>query len=296
MKIAALFASLASVAFGTSFAQGQCPSCEAAPALDCRINFDGEAVPLTTYKQFGCRADVVASYGEGKVNTCRRTFGPPFMLIDSSVVDHSSNNGWRSASRYASGAKVDFKEQIDEAYDQAIDLAGKYGDKAAEAKLQEMKKRHVALSLQYSVNQDSVELKVEASGHGWALDRKRGWQDSSIEVTVACIAPVNLFEQVMANAGLKGDQVTLRNNSPSAIYAHYAIQDDKAKSCSSAKPAITARLNVRQVETLRVPVNGKLCVHYYSKMPTKPSLSPSCELTPAPPVNIGPTLPAQCAN
>ena len=284
----------------SSIAHGaDCPSCEPPPALDCRINFDGDAVPTTTYRQFGCRADVIASYGENKANTCRRTFGPPFMLIDVNLLDHSSNNGWRSVSRYASGAKVDFKEQIDEAYDSAIELAGKYNDKAAEAKLQEMKKRHLALMIQYSTNQDSIELKVEAAGHGWQLDRKRGWQDSSVEAIVACMAPVNLGDQLRAHVCLKGDSITIRNSTSAAMYAHYALQDDKNASCSSAKPGITARINPRQSESYRVPAKngtvGKLCVHYYAKAPAKPALSTSCEYTPGLPINLT-ALPAQCSN
>ncbi len=281
-------------AFSTS-ALAQCPSCEAPPALDCRINFDSAAVPLTTYKQFGCRADVIASYGESRVNTCRRTFGPPFMLVDMALNDHSSNNGWRSASRYASGAKIDYKEQIEEAYDRAIDLAGKYGDTAAEAKLKEMKKRHLDLSIQYSTNQDSIELKVEAAGHGWELDRKRGWQDSSVDAIVACIAPVNLLDQIKAHVGLKGDQITVTNNTGAAFYAHYVLQDDKAKTCTASSAAITLRINAKGTETIRLPVNGKACVHYYSKTPPKPSLATSCEYTVGTIANIG-SLPAQCSN
>ncbi|UCV18029.1 hypothetical protein [Ferribacterium limneticum] len=276
-------------------ALAQCPSCEAPPALDCRINFDGVSVPLTTYKQLGCRTDIVASYGESKVNTCRRTFGPPFLLVDMALTDYSSNNGWRSASRYASGAKVDYKEQIEETYDQAIEIAGKYGDTAAEAKLKEMKKRHLDLSIQYSTNQDSIELKVEAAGHGWALDRKRGWQDSSIEVVVACIAPVNLLDQIKAHVGLKGDQFTLTNNSSASFYAHYGLQDDKTKSCPSATPAITVRVNARTSETIRLPINGKVCIRYYNKSPAKPSLTKSCEYTVGAVEKIS-ALPTQCSN
>lgn len=272
----------------------ECPSCEAPPALDCRINFDGDAVPLTTYKQFGCRADVIASYGESKVNTCRRTFGPPFMLIDMSLTDHSSNNGWRSASRYASGAKVDYKEQIEEAYDQAIEIAGKYKDTAAEAKLKEMKKRHLALSIQYNTNQDSIELKVEAAGHGWALDRKRGWQDSSTNVIVACIAPVNLVDQIKAHVGLTGDQFTLTNKSRAPFYAYYGLQDDKTKTCSSASPAVTVRLNPGASETVRLSKDGKACVHYYTSAPPAPSLTASCEY-PAGAIAKIAALPNQCS-
>lgn len=292
------YVAFAGIVFSSTFftpALAQCPSCEAPNALDCRINFDSGSVPLTTYKQFGCRADIIASYGESKVNTCRRTFGPPFMLIDMSLVDHSSNNGWRSASRYASGANVNYKEQIEEAYDQAIEIAGKYGDTAAETKLKEMKKRHLDISIQYSTNQDSIELKVEAAGHGWALDRKRGWQDSSVEALVACIAPVNLLDQIKAHVGLKGDQFTLTNRSGKALYAHYGLQDDKTKACSTSAPAITIRLNERGSETIRLPVKGKVCVHYYSEVPSAPSLVESCEYTVGTIIDIA-TLPAQCSN
>jgi hypothetical protein len=248
---------------------GQCPSCDSPPAIDCRISFDGAFVGLNTFKQFGCRADVIASYGESKVNTCRRTFGSPFLLFDMALVDHSSNNGSRSVSRYASGAKIDYKEQISEAYDQAIELAGKYGDTAAEARLKEMKKRHLEISLQYSTNQDSIELKVEAAGHGWQLDRKRGWQDSSVEAIVACIAPINLFDQVKAHVGLKGDQVSIRNVGRSPLYVQYALAEDAEAKCDTVKPTLTLLLNSLQVETYRIPAlngkPGKICVHYHNK-------------------------------
>jgi hypothetical protein len=209
--------------------------------------------------------------------------------------DHSSNNGWRSVSRYASGAKVNYKEQIEEAYDQAIEIAGKYGDTAAEATLKEMKKKHLELAVNYSTNQDSIELKVEAAGHGWALDRKRGWQDSSVDVIVACIAPVNLVDQIKAHVGLQGDQITLTNKTGTAFYAHYVLQDDKAKACTASSAAITLRVNAGGTETIRLPVNGKACVHYYSKAQSKPSLANSCEYTAGTIANIT-SLPAQCSN
>lgn len=289
---------LASLVFGAIFSTpvwANCPSCEAPPALDCRINFDSMAVPLTTYKQFGCRADVVASYAESKVNTCRRTFGPPFMLIDMKLNDHSSSNGWRSVSRYASGAAVDYKEQIEEAYDQAIDIAGKYGDTAAEAKLKELKKRHLALTVQYSTNQDSIELKVEAAGHGWFLDRKRGWQDSSVDAIVACIAPVNLIDQIKAHVGLKGDQVTVINNTGASFYLYYVLQDSRTESCADLSNGITVRVNDRGAETIRLPVDGKACVHYYSENPTKPNLVSSCEYIGGMKSDIV-SLPVECSN
>jgi hypothetical protein len=278
---------------------GQCPSCDTPPALDCRINFDGNYVGLQTFKQIGCRADVIASFGESKVNTCRRTFGSPFLLVDMALVDHSSNNGSRSLSRYASGAKVDYKEQISEAYDQAIELAGKYGDTAAEAKLKEMKKRHLEISLQYSTNQDSIELKVEAAGHGWHLDRKRGWQDSSVEAIVACVAPINLLDQVKAHVGLKGDQVSIRNVGQSPFYVQYALAEDASAKCDTVKPTLNLRLNSRQVETYRIPAlngkPGKICVHYYKKPPNGSLFDTSCEYVADTAIEIA-DLPPSCSS
>lgn len=281
-------------------AMAQCPSCDERPGLDCKVNFDNNSIYLRSSKQIACQANVVASYGDSRVNTCRRTFGSPFVLIDHEVVDHSSNNGWRSVSRYASGANVNYSEEIKEAYDKAIELAGQYGDTKAEARLREMKTRHMKIALQYSTNQDSLELKVEAEGHGWALDRKRGWQDSTVYANVACLAPVNLYEQLQEHAGLKGDSITIRNDSGMPFYMTYALTGDSGESCAAATPLITVRLNVSQSESLRLPINngrpGKMCAHYYTKAPDKPTLVNGCEYSPSNnPVRLQ-ALPAQCSN
>lgn len=295
-KFFGLFVAVA--AFLAAPAYSQCPSCEPQPALDCKLNFDGDAVYLSTVSQLACRADVIAPFGETKTNTCRRTFGPPFLLIDHSIAEHSSNNGSSSVSRYASGAKIEYKEQIDEAYEKAIEIAGKYGDKAGEAKLKEMRKRHLDLMVQYSTNQDSIELKVDASGHGWELDRKRGWQDTSVTARVACILPVNLKDQITAYVGLKGDQVTVRNRTAKPIYAYNATVAS-ASSCSSAKGAAIIRLNPNQSESYTVPITngqpGKVCMHYYDIRPQAGSLAKSCEYSPGANNEIS-ALPAQCSN
>lgn len=280
-------------------ANAQCPSCDPPPALDCPLKLDSNHVSLSISKQFACRADTVASYGESRTNTCRRTFGPPFLLVNHSITNHSSNNGSQSVSRYASGAKIEYQEKITEAYDQAIELAGKYNDKAAEGQLKEMKKRHLDLLIQYSTNQDTIELKVEASGHGWALDRKRGWQDSSVNAEVACILPVNLLEQIRAHVALKGEDIVIRNGGPLPFYMHYAIAEDQSMSCAVAKPALTMRFNRQQGDSFRIPISngkiGKLCVHYYDANPDTPNLSQACEYQPGQPINIA-SLPGQCSN
>lgn len=299
-KFFGLFVAAAAAAFLSAPAFAQCAACAGAP-LDCPLKFDSAHVSLPTYTQNVCRASTTAQYGKTNFNSCRRTFEPPFWLVDVSTHELSSNNGSFSISTYASDTDIDFQEEIKAAYQQVKEIAGKYNDSAAQGKIDEIMNNHLNWVRKFKNNKPTVELKVEASGHGWDLDKKRGWQDTAVTATVACVLPVNLKDQLLSHLGIKGDQVALRNRIGKAVYAYHATVDSPTASCASAKNGALIRLDNNQSEVYAMPVAngqaGKLCVHYHNARPDSKDLSfsKSCEYSPGP-INEIASLPAQCTN
>ncbi|MCV9965428.1 hypothetical protein OIU34_26475 [Pararhizobium sp. BT-229] len=222
-------------------------------------------------RQAACRASVTAGYGDSRTEKCRRTFGPPYLLVDYQVAVHSSNNGSFSASRYASGAQIKIEERINESYDRAIDIAGEYMDVGGEFRLKESKRRHMDYFLTYSTNQDTLELTVNASGHGWDLDRKRGWQDTSLIAHVLCIAPENLTDQLVAEFLKPPDRVIFQNDFPTSKHIVWAAVDHNRQCSSVATPTVTMIGSVGK-ESILVPkqgaLEGRVCARLYDNAPT----------------------------
>lgn len=280
-KLACAIALLSAPLFQSLAIGQQCPECKVpeGPALDCPLAFDGLPV-LRIQEQAACRAGVTASYGESRSERCQRTFGPPFLLVDHRVAIHSSNNGNFSVSQFASGTKLEMKEQIEEAYDQAIDLAIKYGDTAAEGSLREAKKRHLDYYLRFETNKDTLALSVSASGHGSAIDRKRGWQDASVIARVICIAPVNLTDQLTANFLNPPDQLILRNDLRKEQYLAWGTVTPGTICSTVVQPTITLVHDTGR-EALRLPelngTFGKACIRLFDSLPVSSGAAVLCE-------------------
>jgi hypothetical protein len=116
---------------------------------------------------------------------------------------HSESNGGHDVSRMAAGQSFDYKRRVEQAYNYALDMAGKANNKSAEAKIKQDMNSAIAEAESFNSSHQMVRLNVSASRHGSVIDRKRGWSNYSVELLVKCIVPANLEGQLMKKYALQ---------------------------------------------------------------------------------------------
>lgn len=115
----------------------------------------------------------------------------------------SVNNGGNDVSRMAAGQSFDYKRRVEQAYNYALEMVGKAGNKGAEGKIKADMSRAISEAESINSSHQMIRLNVNASKHGSFFDRKRGWSTASAEILVKCVVPSNLEQQLMAKYALQ---------------------------------------------------------------------------------------------
>lgn len=290
-----------SLVTGEAMAQGMpCDNCRTPTPVDCRV--DRETVARVT----GCRAGVVAAWdgfsAPEKVESCIATLPPSWMLVDLVVRPISSNNGSHSISRFARGVDLEYKKTIDSAYESAIEVAQKIADpKEKQEAINSLKskwKSTLDLYEKLKSNQDGVRLEVRATPHGSPFDRKRGWEEVWVDLLVMCVAPANLFEQVMQESGLQTPDaakrsVRLENTDKSVRYVAWRPVDRFTR-CETIKSdySVVAAPPGSAFEFGLDP-QFVMCFGGMHKLDAKPQFSSKCIAKAEDKINIG-QIPTDC--
>lgn len=133
----------------------------------------------------GCNRPIVQ-------NTC--TYNPPpgWVILDNHVTVWSSNNGWRTNQTLAGGLNLATQTTLQNAYNSAINLAGQYQNQAIAAELTNQYTQNENSRLTFQASHNTAKLTVTAQAHGNCFDRKRGWEEDSLEVKLLYIGTNNL--------------------------------------------------------------------------------------------------------
>lgn len=105
---------------------------------------------------------------------------PGWVVLETQVTVHSSNNGSRSVSTLAGGLNLVTESIIESVYKDAIEAAGKYKDKSIEGKLKSERDERKKEVRSFSTNKNSIVARAQAKAHGSFIDKKRGWEEISV--------------------------------------------------------------------------------------------------------------------
>jgi hypothetical protein len=103
----------------------------------------------------------------------------------------------------AAGQSFDYKRRVEQAYNYALAMAGKAGNKSAEGKIKQDMNSAIAEAESFKSSHQMVRLNVNANKHGTFIDQKSGWSDVTIEILVKCVVPPNLEQQLMSKYALQ---------------------------------------------------------------------------------------------
>lgn len=206
---------------------------------NCPLNIDGSYVAPKLYSIFGCHSGVVKSYGDAGTTTCDATPPQGTILVDFRAIENSSNNGSYTASRITKGANIELVKEITEEYDAKIKEAADAGDDKAKYELEQMKASHLKILTKYSTNMDIVHVETYASGHGWDLDRKRGWEDVDIYLSVACVSPADLSDQIDLALKKTATSAVIANQSGEERWVTSALVEGVKTTCSQASHPVS---------------------------------------------------------
>lgn len=152
----------------------------------------------------GCEASCTASWeGSDCPRSCSATAPAGFVIMNHRVQVHSVNNGGHDVSRMAAGQSFDYKRRVEQAYNYALEMAGKAGNKSAEGKIKQDMNSAISEAESFNSSHQMVRMNVNASKHGSFLDRKRGWSKATVEILVKCVVPPNLEQQLMSKYALR---------------------------------------------------------------------------------------------
>lgn len=150
-----------------------------------------------------CQAACTASWeGSDCPRSCSATPPAGHVIMDHRVNVNSQNNGGHDVSRISAGQEFNYSRQVEQAYQYAIDAAGKAGNKSAEAKLKNDMRTAISEAESFKSSHQMIRLNVNASKHGSVFDRKRGWSNVSVDMLIKCIVPANLEQQLMEKYAL----------------------------------------------------------------------------------------------
>ena len=103
-----------------------------------------------------------------------------WVVLETRVETHNSNNGWASTDVLVGGATIVSSREIQEFYQQAIDAAYRDGKRDMAARLENKRDYHLKKYEYTYTNRNLVQATVNAQGHGHVADRKRGWHEISV--------------------------------------------------------------------------------------------------------------------
>ena len=112
---------------------------------------------------------------------------PGWVVLETQTIIHSSNNGSRSISTLAGGLNLVTETIIDSVYKDAIDASGKYKDKSIEGNLKAERDSRKKEVINFQSNKNVIQAKAQAKAHGSFADRKRGWEELSVNAKIIYI-------------------------------------------------------------------------------------------------------------
>jgi len=152
----------------------------------------------------GCEASCTASWeGSDCPRSCSATAPPGYVIMDHRVHVHSVNNGGYDVSSLLPEQTFNYKRRVEEAYNYALNVAAKAGNRSAESKIKQDMNSAIAEAESFNTSHQMVRLNVHASKHGSVIDRKRGWSKVTVEILVKCIVPKDLEQQLMKKYALQ---------------------------------------------------------------------------------------------
>lgn len=245
-----------------------CDACIGKPVPNCRVG------PESSVWTMGCRAEVTASWdgmsSPPRVGTCSATVPNGYMLRDIKVSVLSNNNGGMDVSRFAAGTDIEYRRVIDEAYQSALEVAGKIADPKeraeVEAKIKTEYKSRIELVEKIRTNMDSVRVNVTATPHGSPFDRKRGWMSVQVFMLVDCVAPSDLSEQIERDYGLNartsGTSRTVRvENKHAGDGLLFWRVADRFTECSKSYGTVSA-ISIKRKEVAEIAIDPVLALCY----------------------------------
>lgn len=151
-----------------------------------------------------CQASCIERWEGGDCpRTCTATAPAGFVIMNHRVSLHSQNNGGHDVSRMSSGQSFDYKRRVEQAYNYALEMAGKGGSKEAEGKIKQDMNRAMSEAESFNSSHQMIRLNVNASKHGSVIDRKGGWSYVSVDILVKCVVPPDLEQQLMSKYALQ---------------------------------------------------------------------------------------------
>lgn len=160
----------------------------------------------------GCEARCIAGWSGGEQKhcsaSCLATTPKGYTRIDHSAQVVSQNNGGHTISLLAAGQEHNYTSQVNMSYQAALDLAIKYQDTAAEAKIRQQMQHALSEAVQAKSSHQSVQVLVKASRRGSIVNRIRGWSHVKTRLKVKCLAPPNLTQQIIAKANITDRRAT----------------------------------------------------------------------------------------
>jgi hypothetical protein len=268
---------------GEAFSQECKYGCRPDPMpANCPLAFDGR-VYARTYTVSGCHSSIVKSYGEAGTTTCDANPPAGTLLFDFHATEISSNNGSYTVSRIQGGADINLERRVEEQYEGARKAALERGDSKAAAQIEEMKKSHLDIISKYKTNIDTVHVETYASGHGWDLDRKRGWEDVDVTLDVICIEPSNLGEQIKNKVDRDiSTAAIVINRRDSDVWLKTAFLTDLNASCKDIAEGVDSLISAEDVDPRRFELKGfgkegKLCVLLGDEKISSQDFEKACE-------------------
>lgn len=150
-------------------------------------------------KEFGpIVIQLEADWAGGKNTTKRATeifnqLPPGYVLMGNraQLFGKGKNNASYSVSTIAGGSNYSERHEITETYDDLIELAIKYKDFGAEAKLRQQRSYHLTTFDQFSSSHNTLRVKAEAHTAGNFFDRWSGWLDLKVYAKAVYIGDPN---------------------------------------------------------------------------------------------------------
>ncbi|WP_437745708.1 RICIN domain-containing protein [Sorangium sp. So ce302] len=159
-----------------------------------------------------------------KENTC--TYNPPpgWVIVETKTEKFNDNHGSFVPKTLAGGSRLILESELTEAYDTAIDLAVKWRNFDAEAKLRERYNQHSSERQFYEASHNTFVGTVSATPWGSCADRKGAWIDVSVYARLRYIGEPGKKHQLLYQLEDKFGLVPVwigitRSDRSNAIYA-----------------------------------------------------------------------------
>jgi len=140
-----------------------------------------ETVHVTAISRLRVTASWAGTSARSENASSLYTPPPGFVVLNTETRVHSSNNGSRSVNIIGGGLNLITETKLEEVFDAAIDFAGQQSNDTLRANLSERKRQAVSELRKYSANMNTIQAIVSARAHGSPFDRKRGWEEISVE-------------------------------------------------------------------------------------------------------------------